>query len=212
METMSEGGFLSRWSRRKREVEQAKRATGDPSEQTPPVEEVSAGAGGPVRASRFEGQDAEALPELSAEEIARLPHVEDLTGASDLTQFLREGVPQALRNAALRRTWVLDPAIRDYVSEAREYAYDWNTPGGVPGSGPLLASDDVEAMVRRVIGDRETQPRPEAESAAEAAEGERSTKKGEPDPEIAPGDAPNEPASDQEPAAVPRRHGGATPV
>jgi hypothetical protein len=83
-----------------------------------------------------------------------------------LTRFLREGVPQALRNAALRRMWSLDPAIRDAVGHARDYAYDWNTPGGVPGSGALLPGDDVGALVRQVFGEEaaaEASPRPDAE-------------------------------------------------
>ena len=59
--------------------------------------------------------------------------MDELTPETDITVFLRKGVPEFLKNAALRRMWSLDPAIRDYVSEAREYAYDWNVPGGVPG-------------------------------------------------------------------------------
>jgi hypothetical protein len=66
--------------------------------------------------------------------------------------FLRKGVPEPLRNAALRRMWSLDPNIRDFVSEAREYAYDWNTPGGVPGSGALPASEEVARMAARIVG------------------------------------------------------------
>ena len=45
--------------------------------------------------------------------------------------------------------WALDPKIRDYVGEARDYAYDWNTPGGVPGSGPV-PWQDIEGLRRRV--------------------------------------------------------------
>ncbi|MBL7309634.1 DUF3306 domain-containing protein, partial [Escherichia coli] len=81
-----------------------------------------------------------------------LPSLEALTAETDLTPFLRAGIPAVLRNAALRRMWSLDPAIRDFVSEAREYAYDWNSPGGVPGLGPLLPSDDVQAMLGRLLG------------------------------------------------------------
>jgi hypothetical protein len=90
-----------------------------------------------------------------------LPRIEDLTPETDLAPFLRNGVPSGLRNAALRRMWALDPTIRDGVGDALDYAYDWNVAGGVPGSGPLLPSDDVEAMVRSIMG-------PPAESSAEA--------------------------------------------
>ncbi|MBX9757577.1 MAG: DUF3306 domain-containing protein, partial [Beijerinckiaceae bacterium] len=62
---------------------------------------------------------------------------EDIGAQTNIADFMRKEVPAALRNAALRRAWSTDPAIRDYVNPAREYAYDWNTPGGVPGNGPL---------------------------------------------------------------------------
>jgi hypothetical protein len=92
------------------------------------------------------------LPELTPEELAALPRLEDITPEMDLSVFMRSGVPVSLRNAALRRMWVLDPAIRDRVGDALEYAYDWNIPGSVPGSGPLLPIDDVAAMLRSIAG------------------------------------------------------------
>ncbi|TNC11971.1 DUF3306 domain-containing protein [Methylobacterium terricola] len=134
-------GFLSRWSRRKRD--EARR----PPEVAPeaaPAEPVAAPA------------DDEGT--LTPEELARLPSLDALTAATDLTPFLRAGVPRALRNAALRRMWSVDPAIRDFVSEAREYAYDWNTPGGVPGTGGAISAEDVRAMVEKVFGSAEEKP------------------------------------------------------
>src|SRR5215210_692059 len=137
------GEFLSRWSRLK---EEARRSEPGPE---PDAAEASAGA------PPLEADPASVLPEpeLTPEELAELPKVEEITAASDISGFLRRGVPDALRNAALRRMWILDPAIRDFVGEARDYAYDWNTPGGVPGSGALDPGDDVAAMVRGVFGD-----------------------------------------------------------
>ena len=101
--------------------------------------------------------------------LADLPSLDALTPETDLTPFLRTGVPSALRNAALRRMWSLDPSIRDFVSEAREYAYDWNTPGGVPGLGPLLPGDDVKAMLGRLFRDPAAEASPEPAALAEAA-------------------------------------------
>jgi hypothetical protein len=137
------GEFLSRWSRLKEEARRSERGP------QPDAAEAPAGATPP------EADPASVLaePELTPEELAALPQVEEITAASDISGFLRRGVPDALRNAALRRMWTLDPAIRDFVGEARDYAYDWNTPGGVPGSGALDPADDVAAMVRGVFGD-----------------------------------------------------------
>ena len=157
---MSGGDFLSRWSRRKREVAEREAELPVGPRPTQPAEVI------PDDASRLESTEsfeAGEAPALTPEEIARLPALNELGIDTDLTQFLRKGVPRVLRNAALRRMWSLDPSIRDYVSEAREYAYDWNVPGGVPGYGPLLPSDDVQAMLKRIIGGL-----PEPEDPAEA--------------------------------------------
>jgi hypothetical protein len=58
-----------------------------------------------------------------------------------------------LRNAALQKSWALDPAIRNYVNPALEYAYDWNAPGGVPGGGELDAGVDVARLVSQIMGE-----------------------------------------------------------
>lgn len=132
---MSGGDFFSRWSKRKRAVVSELPPAREPagSEAAPHPEELSGG---------------ETLP---PEELAKLPSLESLTAQTDLTQFLRAGVPMVMRKAALRRMWSLDTNIRDYVSEAREYAYDWNAVGGVPGNGPLLPTDDIKAMLRDIF-------------------------------------------------------------
>jgi Protein of unknown function (DUF3306) len=149
--------FLARWSRRKLEMRRAAEEVSPPGpaqeilpQETEPQETEASGT--------KTGTAAPVEPELTAEEIAALPKIEDLTADSDIAVFLRKGVPEMLKNAALRRMWLLDPTIRDYVGEAREYAYDWNMPGGVPGNGPLLPSDDVEGMLRQIFGDRAAEP------------------------------------------------------
>ncbi len=149
-----EDGFLARWSRRKLEARAA------PEPQAPPVEPEEVAP----RQAPSE-PEAEAAPDpdaITPEELAALPPVESIGPDTDIAGFLRKGVPAALRKAALRRVWAADPAIRDYLNPAREYAYDWNVPGGVPGSGPLLPTDNVEAMVARVFGERPRTPEPEA--------------------------------------------------
>lgn len=146
------GDFLSRWSRRKQAARRAEtRPEAEPDEPLPAAQAEADTPEEPVAA-------AEEEPGLSAEEIEALPKLEELTAESDLSAFLRKGVPEGMRNAALRRMWSLDPAIRDFVGEARDYAWDWNTPGGVPGSGELLPGQDVRAMVRQVFGESEPEP------------------------------------------------------
>lgn len=151
---MSEG-FLSRWTRRKLAVRAAALVERDapPAPDTAPLSEPDEGAAEAAAVAPEIGPEARPPePGQADDPVVELPSLEALTPATDLAPFLRAGVPAALRNAALRRMWSLDPAIRDFVSEAREYAYDWNTPGGVPGLGPLLPSDDVKAMLGRLLG------------------------------------------------------------
>jgi hypothetical protein len=125
--------FLSRWSQRKRDAKQ-------PDAETPSVETDD-----PVTTA------AEKSPAQEVD-LSFLPKLEDVTAATDMTLFLREGVPESLRNAALRKFWALDPAIRNYVNPALDYAYDWNTPGGVPGSSELGIGTDVARLVSQIMG------------------------------------------------------------
>jgi uncharacterized protein DUF3306 len=188
--------FLSRWSRRKRAARAGRIEAEKPA--VAPAAEADRPEGSP--------SEAQAAPVLSPEELARLPKIEDLTPDTDLGQFLRAGVPQALRNAALRRAWALDPAIRDHVGEARDYAYDWNLPGGVPGFGPPPSEAEARELLRRVLGDRPAEPSQEMPPAQPAAAGGNAP---EPKANADPPAASTEAAS--EPETPPRRHGGATP-
>ena len=128
-------GFLARWSQRKQEARQ------------PETKPEPAAAPSDAAAQEPKGEVAEEF------DLSSLPKLEDITGATDISAFLRKGVPESLRNAALRKSWALDPAVRNYVSPALDYAYDWNTPGGVPGSGELSAGFDVAKMVQQIMGD-----------------------------------------------------------
>ena len=123
--------FLARWSQRKREV--AKEVE---TKQVAPTSEAS----------------VPAVPEEEDFDLSLLPKLEDLTPSTDMSLFFKKGVPEMLRNAALRKIWALDPAVRDYRSEALDYAYDWNAPGGVPGGGDLPADYDSREMVARIFG------------------------------------------------------------
>jgi hypothetical protein len=155
-EADQERGFLARWSQRKQE---AKRP--DSGQDTPLADDVGSPA---PPAPQVESSNEQEF------DLSTLPKLEELTETTDITAFLRKGVPEHLKNAALRKSWALDPAIRDYVSPALEYAYDWNTPGGVPGSSELGAGVDVARLVSQIMGGEsaaETE-NPDANSGSEA--------------------------------------------
>jgi hypothetical protein len=125
-------GFISRWSRLKREPEQPAAEPAAPLADPPP-----------------EGQALEDL-------IAGLPKIADFVPGQNISVFMQAWVPSDIKHEALRRMWLLDPAIRDYVSPALDYAYDYNTPGMAPGFGPMETSADeireVAEMFDRALG------------------------------------------------------------
>lgn len=208
------GDFLSRWSRRKlgeEPVAEPEISAGEAPEIIEPSEGASAGGAPP------DG-------DITEEEIAALPPVESLDAASDIAGFLRKGVPLALRNAALRRVWAADPAIRDFIGHARDYDWNWNIAGGVPVSGPLSPGTDVAAMLRNIMGGAKHEPQAPAappvieETVAHTAPAPEPAPVRRPVPQGPVDEAPpetedagNDEASPEEPARV-RGHGGAMPA
>ena len=134
---MSDKQFLARWSRRKRE---AKAVVNVP----PPTEP----AGMPNPASPAAAEN----PPDAEVDLSRLPPIDSIDAATDITAFLRKGISEELSRAALRRAWTADPAIRDFVGLA-ENAWDFNDPNAMPGFGPLdCSAEQVEALVSRIVG------------------------------------------------------------
>jgi hypothetical protein len=130
--------FLARWSRRKHEAKHAGEAEprlAEPMEAQPQVPS--------------DGSVAEpANPEI---DLSSLPPVNSIDAATDITAFLRKGIPQELSRAALRRAWSADPAIRDFVGLA-ENAWDFNDPDAMPGFGPLDPSQvELGALAGRTV-------------------------------------------------------------
>jgi hypothetical protein len=142
---MSDEDFLSRWSRRKRAAE--KSVVSPP--QTAPASQT------------MPAPDDKGVPPLPKTDetseddfdLSTLPSLESITAATDVTAFLRKGVPLELGRAALRRAWTADPAIRDFVGLA-ENAWDFNDPNAIPGFGPLdYSQEQMRELVGRIVGE-----------------------------------------------------------
>jgi uncharacterized protein DUF3306 len=205
---MSEDSFLTRWSRRKAAAK------------AQPVPEAVREGVPPADAQ------AEPAPEQPGEEVdlSLLPPVEEITSATDITGYLKAGVPEALRTAVLRKVWTSDPAIRDFIGLS-ENAWDFNDPAGIPGFGPLeMPAEQVRQIAAKLVGEvREAAEKVEGalEHVAEHREGENLKTAGtEPanPPSVNTAMQQNEPAAPQqiEPAAPelrprPRSHGSALP-
>jgi hypothetical protein len=131
---------LSRWSRLKREAVSRGRAAADQYD-----------APGCSAASQ------DTSPETGLDEglvdLQELPSIEAITVDTDIRAFLKSRVPAGLTRAALRRAWISDPAIRDFVGIA-ESQWDFNDPTAISGFGPLLETDDVPALLAQAFGQR----------------------------------------------------------
>jgi Protein of unknown function (DUF3306) len=152
---MSDEEFLRRWSRRKQEAKAVEQAPSPPAE---------------TAAASPEAAEMAIEPEI---DLSKLPSIDSITAATDITDFLRQGIPAELSRAALRRAWAADPTIRDFVGLA-ENAWDFTDPNAIPGFGALQGTpEQISAMVERVIGG----VRDAAEKLAEVPEKEQDREK-----------------------------------
>jgi Protein of unknown function (DUF3306) len=153
---MSDEQFLARWSRRKQE---AKASHAEPAPE---------GASEAHESASSNRAAAEPIP--PEREFTNLPPIESIDAATDIRAFLRKEIPQELSRAALRRAWSADPAIRDFVGLA-ENAWDFTDPNAMAGFGPLdCSAEQVDALVRRIVGDVVERAESLSEPPPEAAE------------------------------------------
>lgn len=153
--------FLTRWSRRKLVTEEPVAPAAD--EAAPPKlpedqdkETIDAATAG-----------APQTPPAPAFDPASLPSLDSIGAETDITAFLKAGVPGDLRLAALRRAWVTDPAIRDFKGLA-ENDWDFTVPNEAMGFGEIDPGLDIKKMLADVFGDKPQAEVPEAELPPEA--------------------------------------------
>lgn len=116
-------GFLGRWSRLKRaeRSDEAARATDEPSEQA-----ANAALEGDARAAaadRVSGEAGEAAPEQPAKDFSGFDF-EKLGYESDYEQFMGAGVPDDVRNTALRKLWRSNPILAN-IDGLDDYCEDY---------------------------------------------------------------------------------------
>src|SRR5262245_5798552 len=209
--------FLSRWSRRKQEA--GERNEKEEAAGNPPAKPVAENEPGRVASAPA----ATPIPKFDPES---LPPIESISAGTDISAFMRTGVPEALKRAALRRAWSSDPAIRDFVG-LNENFWDAAGPDGVPGFGDLDPNLDVKRMVSELFGDAPRQGSSSESEADRVAESptapipDQSEVANAPQQDLA--SAENLPQSNENAAVqnkppesapekkIARRHGGATP-
>jgi hypothetical protein len=126
--------FVARWARLKRDADIA-RAREPAADSRPPAADEPR-------------SKALADPPFDP---ASLPSIESITANTDISGFLRSGVPAEWARAALRRVWASDPAIRDFVGIA-ENQWDFNDPNAIPGFGPLPGGENLPNLLAQALG------------------------------------------------------------
>ena len=149
--------FLTRWSRRKLEAEET--ATPAALEPAPPQK-----AGTAEEAAKSTVADTPA----PAFDPASLPSLDSIGAETDMTAFMKPGVPGDLRVAALRRAWVSDPAIRNFKGLA-ENDWDFTVPNETMGFGEIDPGFDTKKILAQVFGEtpRASEPARDETPAAE---------------------------------------------
>jgi len=138
--------FLTRWSRLKREADDAA-PDAKPDEESAlatPTDQDATPEAGATQLKPAEG----AAPEF---DLSKLPPLESITATTDIRAFLLPGVPAELTRAALRRVWAADPAIRDFIGLA-ENACDFTAPDTVPGFGSSVPADVARRLIAGMMG------------------------------------------------------------
>jgi hypothetical protein len=159
---MSEDNFLDRWSRRKRGLENEKDSeqeqAGLPSEAAVP--DVESEKQQPATEDKAEVQEP-------AFDLSQLPSIDSITATTDIRMFMLPGVPLVLRQAALRKVWMIDPKIRDFIEMAEN---QWDFTVNSPGFDFSPPSGDIQKMVAEIFG--KSHDEKEAEAKLTAAEPE----------------------------------------
>jgi hypothetical protein len=143
--------FISRWARRKREAGNEKAQGEQPGIADAAKETDDQSASLSSEQSKLTNSDAAEF------DVASLPPIESIEAGTDITAFMRAGVPSELRRAALRRAWSADASIRDFVGVNENYWNDATGPGGVAGFGDLDPGLDVKRMVSDLFGENASQ-------------------------------------------------------
>ncbi len=124
---------LSRWSRLKRTDTKAP----DDQSATEPQTELQVA---PADDTTPLADSEEGTEEPSA--IDDLPDIETLTYDSDFTAFMRDGVPAAIRNAALKKLWGSDPVLAN-VDGLNDYDLDYSMTEFIQ-----IATESAEDLLR----------------------------------------------------------------
>src|SRR5687767_12366963 len=141
--------FLTRWSRRKRAVAEPAPAADERRAPDDARADHAPDAGTRPASRPDTAPDAQSGEVPATFDLSKLPSIESITADTDIRAFFAPGVPAELTRAALRRAWVADPMIKDFIGLS-ENSWNFNDPASIPGFGPLEMTDDLRREAARM--------------------------------------------------------------
>ncbi len=158
--------FLKRWSRRKSTEEDNPKAKN--SADAILEKELST----KEKLEKTEAQEAEEKEMAENREAAEAIDLETLTYDSDFAPFMKKGVPEVLKNLAMRKLWTSNPilanvdGLNDYDENFADPALnvfksDWKV-----GRGFLTDEDDEEERLRKLAEKEEQEKEDEIASTS----------------------------------------------
>ena len=165
--------FVSRWSRLKRESESRRKRQTE-------LSKSAALSGAAVTTPADEDEPVDTGTHAPTFDPTSLPSIDSITAGSDIRIFLQSGVPAKLTEAALRRAWVSDPAIRDFIGIA-ENQWDFTNPTSIPGFGPLQEASDKLSLIAQAAGslDKLSAPVPDTHASDKPESATRDSRRDE---------------------------------
>ncbi len=152
-----EGGFLSRWARRKSQAREGREP--EPTQPLPAPIEVPALAAGPVATET----ETPVSAEMPAEPALTLDDVATLTTESDFSRFVAHDVDPTVKNAALKKLFT-DPHY-NVMDGLDTYIDDYGKPDPLPEG---MLRQMVQSQFLGLFDDEKKTDEPAAESAAPA--------------------------------------------
>lgn len=195
---VDEPGFLSRWSRRKREIAKGGSADAPPVKAVPAIVPPTAPTQAPPPAAALTKDSptevTPAAPPPAADPLPTLDDVAELTPASDFSRFVRAGVDQDVQRAAMKKLFS-DPHF-NVMDGLDTYIDDYGQPDPIPlamlrqmNQSKLLGLfDHEEAEPAAGPASRENAPPVRAEPPAQPLPAADPTDTGLPEPETTPTD------------------------
>src|SRR5271169_3373194 len=136
--------FISRWGRLKRSAELKRSREADLREDATLSSAAATGAVGEGAGAEIQRSAAPAF------DPASLPSTDSITASTNIRAFLQSGVPAELTRAALRRVWVSDPVIRNFIGIA-ENQWDFTDPAAIPDFGPWQHTGGVPGFMAQAM-------------------------------------------------------------